>query len=68
MRREQIRKSVLEKDEKRLTDYLNQRKVSELEHQLKNKDKQIAQLTRLVTNGFVKQEVMAISPAEDTRA
>lgn len=42
MRREQIRKSVLEKDEKRLTDYLNQRKVSELEHQLKNKDKQIA--------------------------
>jgi len=43
---------VLEKDERRLTEYIQQRKVSELEHQLKSKDKKIAQLTRLVTNGF----------------
>ena len=39
MRREEMRKSVFEKDEKRLNEFLNQRKVSELEHALKSKDK-----------------------------
>ena len=39
MRREEMRKSVYEKDEKRLAEYLNQRRVSDLEYQLKNKDK-----------------------------
>jgi len=39
IRRDEMRKSVLEKDERKLNEYLNIRKVSELEHQLKNKDK-----------------------------
>ena len=42
VRREQLRKSVFEKDEKRINEYLNQRKVNELEEKLKSKDKQIA--------------------------
>ena len=60
-----MRKSVFEKDEKRLNEYLNQRKVSELEQKLKSKDKQIQQLTKLVKNGNVISEVMAISPDVD---
>ena len=41
IRREELRKNIFEKDEKRLTDYLNLRRVSQLEQQLKTKDKQI---------------------------
>ena len=33
-----MRKSVFEKDEKRLNEYIDKRKVSELEEKLKNKD------------------------------
>ena len=65
VRREQLRKSVFEKDEKRINEYLNQRKVNELEEKLKSKDKQIAQLTRLVSSTGVCSEIMAISDAVD---
>ena len=34
-----MRKSVYEKDDKRLNQYLNQRKLTDLEQQLKSKDK-----------------------------
>lgn len=66
MRREELRKSIFEKDEKRINDYLNQRKVSELQEQLKTKDKQIAQLTRLVSSNGMCSEILAISDAVDT--
>ena len=65
VRREELRKSVYEKDEKRINDYLNQRKVSELEEQLRSKDKQIAQLTKLVSSSGVVSEILAISDAVD---
>ena len=39
VRREELRKSIIEKDEKRINEYLNQRKVTELEEQLRSKDK-----------------------------
>ena len=65
VRREELRKSVFEKDEKRINEYLNQRKVNELEEKLRSKDKQIAQLTRLVSSTGVCSEIMAISDAVD---
>lgn len=39
---------------------MNQRKVSELEYQLKSKDKQIAELTKLVQSDGMRSEVMSI--------
>ena len=62
IRREELRKNIFEKDEKRLTDYLNLRRVSQLEQQLKTKDKQIKQLTKLVQHsGQVRSEIMSIN-------
>ena len=56
-----MRKNVQQKDEMRLTEYLNERKrVNELEMKLKNKDKQIAHLTRIVQNSTVRSEIMSL--------
>ena len=55
------RKNVQQKDEMRLTEYLSERKrVNELEMKLKNKDKQIAHLTRIVQNSTVRSEIMSL--------
>ena len=61
IRRDEARKNVQQKDEMRLTEYLNERKrVNELEMKLKNKDKQIAHLTRIVQNSTVRSEIMSL--------
>lgn len=44
---------------------MNQRKVSELEYQLKSKDKQIAELTKLVQSDGMRSEVMSIQTTND---
>ena len=69
IRRDIARKNVQQKDEMRLTEYLNERKrVNELEMKLKNKDKQIAHLTRIVQNSTVRSEIMSLQPFHDSLA
>lgn len=48
LRQQEVSKNIFKKDEQRITTFLQQKRVSELERELLMKDKEIQKLTQLV--------------------